>query len=574
MKSRQKSDYLRFSKAIGPAVLFCWCFCAIFLLFPVSSFGAIQLPDTQSRAKGEKESSGLIQNVSGSFGITIVPPLSSEEGEEVVTQPVSVPMKKNRGWFMAGMVAAVGAGGYVVHKTNQARHKAAEYFGQAGDALDQGIKDFGTSVLPKNKYGRAVGASVLGVTAAALTMGHGILQVVLEPEDLVPVVLHPIDSGRAAGHGLVNWWQNSDSDERSFGIGKTIFGVATSFTGAGNLEKAHVVSKLSGSAKGIGVFNRTNSLIPTFDRAQETIAQLKSAAAATSGVDKTALLARADDIAFSIDNTKAAIITKDTYFDAPNTELLKRIGARRLDDTSVLRDYDIEPTYLRSRELGPGYHFSAIYKVDNLAGNNVVFGIRGTNVVGDWAQNFKQALGIPSEHYDQAIRTGGVLKGRAQGYVVVGHSKGAGEANAVALIHNVPAFTFNPAGIHPNTILRAKPEALSKFYEWNNPLAHIITTKGDILTGLQDNAQVVSYLINHSNAAFSKGVGVSPIAYPAIGVRNSVPTLFPDGSRILHTPVVNSVYKHSMDVVISSVEGNLNNQIREAQFVLRTGKAK
>jgi len=78
----------------------------------------------------------------------------------------------------------------------------------------------------------------------------------------------------------------------------------------------------------------------------------------------------------------------------------------------------------------------------------------GTEDKDDWKTNALQGVGLDSSQYRQAVhyaKEKKALYGDKLGYVV-GHSLGGAEATVASLAIDTPAITFNPAGVHFETL--------------------------------------------------------------------------------------------------------------------------
>lgn len=114
------------------------------------------------------------------------------------------------------------------------------------------------------------------------------------------------------------------------------------------------------------------------------------------------------------------------------------------------RFYDPDSTYRVAiyRETATGKVFVTFRGTENAEN----FGDRSW--LGDWGQNLTQGLGFESTHYAKAQQIGHELV-QSQGrdnVVFVGHSLGGGLASAAAIATGSKATTFNPAGLHRNTV--------------------------------------------------------------------------------------------------------------------------
>jgi RHS repeat-associated protein len=89
-------------------------------------------------------------------------------------------------------------------------------------------------------------------------------------------------------------------------------------------------------------------------------------------------------------------------------------------------------------------------------GDEYVLSFRGTDareLLGpDGKADAKQALGIHTDQYDYAIKLTQKVAMHYDKLTLVGHSLGGGLATAAALVTQIPAVTFNAAGVHENTV--------------------------------------------------------------------------------------------------------------------------
>ena len=112
-----------------------------------------------------------------------------------------------------------------------------------------------------------------------------------------------------------------------------------------------------------------------------------------------------------------------------------------------------------------------------------VLAFRGTDPsqAGDRETDFKQALGIYTDQYkeaEDAART--MRRSNSQGFDITGHSLGGGEASLAGLITGQPTYTFNAAGLHVNSMLRAgidpkdvvrQQKVIQAYYSDHDPLS-------------------------------------------------------------------------------------------------------
>ncbi|ATB42652.1 hypothetical protein CYFUS_008131 [Cystobacter fuscus] len=129
---------------------------------------------------------------------------------------------------------------------------------------------------------------------------------------------------------------------------------------------------------------------------------------------------------------------------------------------------------------------AAIYQDQN---GKTYLSFRGTeNKEGfkDWKENLLQGAGMESEHYEKGKKLAQLLN-RAVGpgnLEIIGHSKGGGMAAAAGLVTGAKTTTFNPAGVHPNTV-----SGMNMSNAAANINAYVV--EGEVLNWVQDNRAVI-----------------------------------------------------------------------------------
>jgi len=102
------------------------------------------------------------------------------------------------------------------------------------------------------------------------------------------------------------------------------------------------------------------------------------------------------------------------------------------------------------RNAATGFHAKVF---QNRVTGEVVLSFAGTDDANDAKQDVKQGAGKLTEQYTTAVNLAGQLKRRyGKRLTLVGHSLGGGLAAAAAIVNSIPAWTFNPASVHPNTV--------------------------------------------------------------------------------------------------------------------------
>lgn len=102
------------------------------------------------------------------------------------------------------------------------------------------------------------------------------------------------------------------------------------------------------------------------------------------------------------------------------------------------------------------------------------------NNIEDWTNNASQGVGWDSEYYKKAVEIGRALRNTNKAGIS-GHSLGGGLASAASMASGKPAWTFNAAGLHADTV---KKYGGSLIGSTSNIQAYRV--KGELLTKLQE----------------------------------------------------------------------------------------
>lgn len=174
-----------------------------------------------------------------------------------------------------------------------------------------------------------------------------------------------------------------------------------------------------------------------------------------------------------------------------------------------------------------------------------VVAFRGSTSASDWQANFRQGVGLSSDHYQRALNIGMRLAMRPGGNVMItGHSLGGGLASAAALAGGRDAATFNAAGLSDATIARAnairtdagigRAVQVQAFY-----------VRGEVLSAIQDGGdRVIGAIFGGITGA---AIADAPEAY---GTRIPLTAVRPQGTPWYGD---NPVARHGMNWVISSL---------------------
>ena len=132
------------------------------------------------------------------------------------------------------------------------------------------------------------------------------------------------------------------------------------------------------------------------------------------------------------------------------------------DGTGTATYHPLEPSELESLGIdprtlnGPGGFDANIYRDDH---GHYVLAFAGTDPksAADWEANAQQGVGRLSSQHLHAIALAQQLASRvgSENMVLTGHSLGGGLASTASVATDVPAVTFNAAGVHPNTVAAA-----------------------------------------------------------------------------------------------------------------------
>lgn len=149
-------------------------------------------------------------------------------------------------------------------------------------------------------------------------------------------------------------------------------------------------------------------------------------------------------------------------------------------DAAELRTLGIDPAGLHTRD---GFD-AAVYRN---ADGRYVLAFAGTTTTSDWGTNAEQGIGLPSEQHLRAIHLAQDLSRSVGGenMVITGHSLGGGLASTASIATDVPAVTFNAAGVHPNTVAEAQEQggAVAAYSPDQIRNYHV---RGEMLTTLQN----------------------------------------------------------------------------------------
>ncbi|MCD0247450.1 XVIPCD domain-containing protein [Xanthomonas melonis] len=157
-------------------------------------------------------------------------------------------------------------------------------------------------------------------------------------------------------------------------------------------------------------------------------------------------------------------------------------GWSRMDD-NALRQAGIDPALLHDGKSG---FDAAFYRNDQ---GQVVLGFCGTDEGKDWKHNIGQGLGFDDAQYASAIQLGSQARQAFGDQVVIsGHSLGGGLAAASAMVNDIPAVTYNAAGVNDRTLERQGLDAAAAKEYASSELIRGYHVKNELLTHLQEDS--------------------------------------------------------------------------------------
>jgi len=241
---------------------------------------------------------------------------------------------------------------------------------------------------------------------------------------------------------------------------------------------------------------------------------------------------------------RTGLASREVYAlsDSPNFSL-EILNSNRLEELGVPGQIVSMLNHLAGTNEVPGFT-AALYK-DYIAGpEQYILVFAGTNDVPDIIVDAYQAFGEVTGQYNYAMEIGfrlsEIQRLSNDNLMVTGHSLGGGLASAASIVGNLPAITFNAAGLHPLTLFEplagARPDNLL------NPFAITAEMIGDELypgsydryvANYRSNAAglIDAYYVNHDILSFVQDtidLGDSANAFHD-GLPNFIPPMAFDG---------------------------------------------
>jgi hypothetical protein len=194
------------------------------------------------------------------------------------------------------------------------------------------------------------------------------------------------------------------------------------------------------------------------------------------------------------------VYEKDDKEEIVQTKEFAKIGFDKIINDTELEKYGLSSGMLEDKKSG----LRARLYINKTTGQ-IILAFAGTNPLdsADAKADTEQALGLETRQYEQvrnisrklqeAINNGNINKDRL---IITGHSLGGGEASLVGAMIGAKTYVFNAAGLHPNTLLRAKVNLDQDFSNIVN-----FRTAGDLITYLQEKSekQEIDYFLKLKN---------------------------------------------------------------------------
>jgi uncharacterized protein YukE len=149
-------------------------------------------------------------------------------------------------------------------------------------------------------------------------------------------------------------------------------------------------------------------------------------------------------------------------------------------DADALQQLGIDPDRLHT---GDGFD-AAVYRNED---GQYVLAFAGTTSLSDWGTNAQQGIGALSGQHLQAISLAQDLAGSvgSENMVITGHSLGGGLASTASVATDIPAVTFNAAGVHANTVAAATALGMGDA-SYSSGQIRNYHVRGEMLTTLQN----------------------------------------------------------------------------------------
>jgi uncharacterized Zn-binding protein involved in type VI secretion len=291
---------------------------------------------------------------------------------------------------------------------------------------------------------------------------------------------------------------------------------------------------------------------------QALISKGRERADGYTGEDRKKIQAAADRLELNNRAVERARLAQDVYNDPGEQE--PPIGWKRSSNDPADLPLDLQDAVWEDPESG----FRAAFYESEIDGSKVL-AFRGTDNKAGWVNNLSQGLGYESEQYESAIdlarNTKRIFGDKLE---ISGHSLGGGLTAATSIVTDSPGFSFNGAGLHPNTIKK-----YDKTRQDGAQLIHAYHVKGEILTSGQAPALNAGYTPMGTTVRYArqanpvsiykhvkgeKPLNLQPVVvYDAVGISHELPAVDEKGKPVSMIKS-NPVARHGMDYVINGIE--------------------
>ena len=248
-------------------------------------------------------------------------------------------------------------------------------------------------------------------------------------------------------------------------------------------------------------------------------ADLKTAAERQQAAKKMAAeRERAQAAVARLDRNNVAVerarLSEHVYFSKNKPPRPEPLGWHMLTAQELARK-GITPAMLDNPASG---FKAALYESTFERPPKLVVAYAGTEDWPDWSTNLRQGSGLETKQYNMSMKLAqAVLKtSKASEVDFTGHSLGGGLASAATAVTGVKGYTFNAAGLHPNTVGRAPYSISPEEMLSRGGLIDAYHSLADPLTSLQSGMQDLGTVL-------PPVPGVGPLGPEALGVARALP---------------------------------------------------
>lgn len=252
---------------------------------------------------------------------------------------------------------------------------------------------------------------------------------------------------------------------------------------------------------------------------------------ASSDPAQQAAAKRLQENNFAVEQAKLAAHVYDPFQPVPDG--WKNIS----EDPAALEKMGLKPQMLE--EAGSDFR-AQVYRPDpDVFGSDFkdTVAFKGSATLEDFKNNAQQGVNMHSDYYEKAVNIGDRLRYANADVIITGHSLGGGMASAASVSSGLPATTFNPAGLHAETVTRYGGTVHASDIQRYQ-------VEGEVL----DGAQTQGVLSSLAMAAVGGVPGIVSKLVLASVMPNAV------GSLHLLPGSGNPVSRHSMNDVIEGIE--------------------